>query len=351
MRTMTHGGNVYSHPCSFDFSANINPLGMPKTVVRAASEAILDCIHYPDPSCRRVTEVIAQFEEVDPSQLLCGNGAADLIYQTVWALQPKHALLLAPSFSEYEAALSSIHCPITYYTLQKEHNFIPQLDFLDLLTPEVDVLFLTNPNNPTGQPLPTPWLEEVLALSQQHHIVVVLDECFQYFVDPSKRYSAKNKIPLYPNVLILRAFTKIFAIPGLRFGFAIAHADLLEKLASVRQSWPVSIPAQEAAIAAVKEKTYLLQTIKIIKKERLYLQDCLTQLGFTVFPSSANFLLFQSDIPLFYPLLNRGILIRDCGNFRGLSQGFYRIAVKNHQENQVLIAALQSILGESIWQK
>ena len=157
-----HGGDIYRHPDVIDFSVNTNPLGTPESVKRAVQESVAKIEHYPDVRCEALREAISRFEQVNMEEILCGNGAAELFFAAVQAVWPQKALVIAPSFSEYEEALRSVGAEVEYYYLCEEDNFQIREDYVDKLSEEIDMIFLCNPNNPTGVLLERKFILEVL---------------------------------------------------------------------------------------------------------------------------------------------------------------------------------------------
>lgn len=336
-----HGGDIYSRKIKLDFSANINPLGMPQSVKKALADHICDCEHYPDVNCTELANAIAMRENVSADNIVCGNGAADIIYRIVRTLMPKKALLPVPSFSEYEKALRDENCEIVYHYLDEKNGFSLDEDFLDKLR-GIDIVFLADPNNPTGRVTDRRLMDRIIEKCSENGICLVLDRCFIDFVKDSENYSAK---PPESNVMILKAFTKIYAMPGLRLGYLICPDEsLAEKIRGCGQCWSVSVPAQTAGLAALGEEGYIGKTVELISAERKYLTDALKKFGFKVYSSDANFILFRCGIMLEKPLLAEGIAVRCCDNFIGLGSGFFRIAVRTHDENTALINAIERIL-------
>lgn len=351
---LIHGGDVYSARQKMkqeplDFSANINPMGMPPGAVRAAADALQQCTQYPDPLCRELRAALAAYEGIPAEQIVCGNGAADLIFRIVAATHPQRALLLEPTFAEYEQALRSMDCSIAYFPLQESEGFVLPEAFLQQLTPEINLLFLCNPNNPTGRTVPPALLREIWKRCEEAGILLVVDECFNEFLEHPERNTLKGVLKPGTNAVILKAFTKSFAMPGLRLGYGLCgNKSLAERIFFCGQPWGVSIPAQAAGIAALQEQGYLERMRRLIQTERRWLSENLARLGLCVFPSEANYILFrtETEIPLRERMEQHSVLIRACGNYRGLDDRYYRIAVRGHGENEHLIAALKCALEE-----
>lgn len=339
-----HGGDVYrNRNVRLDFSVNTNARGMPQTVKTALLDNVDACSRYPDPHCQQLVDKISEQEGVPTSHILCGNGAADLIYNIVFALKPKRALLLAPSFSEYERALSAVDCHITYHRLRAETQFNLTRAIFDQLTPDIDVLFLCQPNNPTGRLIEPGLLKEVLRQAKANNTNVIIDECFLDFTTAS---SAKSYLEDMPNLVVLKAFTKIYSLAGLRLGYLLtANEKLIQEIKTKTQCWTVSVPAQIAGLAALECDDWLKDTIHQVRSDRELFSDELISLGLTVYESEANFILLESEIPLYESLLQRGILIRRAANFIGLNERFYRVAVKTTEENAEFIQAIKEVLN------
>lgn len=347
---LVHGGDIYSGNRKerelIDFSANSNPLGMPESVLTAVQKSLQFCQCYPDPLCRELTQAIARKENLSPQTVLCGNGAADLIYRLVLALKPQHAMILAPTFAEYEQALGVISCQVFTYPLHQEEEFQLTDRFLDKLDSQLDLLFLCNPNNPTGQPIDQKLLRKALNRCKQKGIFVVLDECFLDFLEDGESRSMKDQLKDNQNLLILKAFTKMYAVAGLRLGYCCcSNLGLLEQMRACGQPWAVSVPAQAAGIAALQEDDYPQITRDYIHKQRNILKKGLKKLGIKVIGSQANYIFFWCAANnLEVRLEEKGILIRSCKNYRGLDSHYYRIAVKKAEENVQLLAACREVL-------
>ena len=341
--TNPHGGDVYDGEIQLDFSANTNPYGTPRGVLDAMS-AVLSRVHqYPDPYCRELVDAISEFEGVPKDWILCGSGAAELIYSYCEALRPETAMELAPTFSEYALALERVGCRVERYSLKKENHFSLTDEFLPVLARiRPDVLFLCNPNNPTGQVIGLPLLEKILNLCHRQGTALFVDECFLDLSDDG--VSLKARLGEHPKLFLLKAFTKSYGMAGVRLGYCLcSDPALLEKMSHTVPPWNVSTLAQAAGVAALQEHAFLQKTRVLIPVERQWLKGQLEALGFWVCPSRANYLLFQGRPDLREQLRKQGIAIRSCGNYHGLEQGWYRIAVRLHEENERLIQAMKEV--------
>lgn len=346
-----HGGDIYSEEIQkqmakegrkfLDFSANINPLGMPLGVRRAITEALDKAEHYPDPECRKLKKALAEYHGTAIDTLICGNGGADLIYRLVYAVKPGHALLTAPTFLEYEEALKQVGTKVHLYEMPTDYRV--RDDIKKQMTEEIDIMFLCNPNNPTGILVEQELLLEILEQAAEKQILLVLDECFLDFTGQEER-SLIQKIKDYKNLFILKSFTKMYAMPGIRLGYGISgNRLLLKKMEAAGQCWGVSVLASEAGVAALGEREYKEKSIALVREERAYLKKEMEILGMTVWDGQADYLFFRADgiRDLYDRLLPEGIMIRRCSNYRGLDETCYRVAVKDHEANERLIEALK----------
>ena len=342
--THIHGGNIYQYKEAADFSANINFHGMPQSVKEAAHAAIDRSIHYPEPDSQSLKAVLAEREGVPESAIICGNGAAELMFALAIAKRPKKAVLAQPCFFEYEQALTAVGCTLVHVPLKKEDGFQVGMEFAEQIPEDADLVILGNPNNPTGQPVSRPVLEQVLAVCHRIGCMLMMDESFFDFLVPEdqKRTMDCTKIAGEdPSVFVLKSFTKMYAMPGLRFGYAIcADVKLLEQMRSGMQPWNVSLPAQAAARAAASEVAFAKKTAQQVAKNRQWMIGKLREAGVTVYDSVTNYLLLEGPADLKERCLEKGYLIRDCSNFRTLTKGFYRICIRSQEENEALLAVL-----------
>ena len=351
MLEYTHGGDVLTAQAAWgggvvDCSANLNPLGMPPAVAQAAQAAAGTSAAYPDPLCRALTAAIARADGVQPAQVLCGAGAAELIFRLVFALRPRRALVTAPTFSEYEGALACIGCPVEHYVLGEARDFAVDEAILQAITPETDLVFLCTPNNPTGQLVEQGLLLAAARRCREVGACLAVDECFL----PLSAGGAGLApwLEEYPNLVLLRAFTKSYAMAGLRLGYALTASEtLLEAMARCGQPWSVSTPAQAAGVTALTQCPHWpAEGRALVEAQRPLLRDGLKGLGCRVVPSRANYLLFRlaGVTDLKERLLGRGVLIRACGNYHGLGPDWYRVCVGDGEKNRRLLAAMEEVV-------
>jgi threonine-phosphate decarboxylase len=338
-----HGGDIYGNiGVILDFSVSTNPFGLPDTVREALVTRVDEFVNYPDPLCRELCNAIASFESVQNDWVMCGNGAADLVYRLCFAVKPRRALVCAPTFSEYERALEQIGSEVIYHELKAENGFEITEELLRCIDPSIDMLFLCHPNNPTGRLISCELIKRIMCRARQTGTIVLVDECFLGFTTGK---SAKQLLADTPELCVLKAFTKIYAMAGLRLGYILcSDKALLQKINAAAQCWSVSVPAQIAGIAALNCENWQKRTLDLIEEERHFLSDSMEKMGIKVFQSDANYLLLRSEYPLHKMLLDKGILIRSCVNFKGLDESFYRIGIKTRHENSCLIHALEDLL-------
>lgn len=360
-----HGGNIYSTDTDikYDFSVNLNPLGPIPEAVSAAANSLHNISYYPDPSCSDLKKILVSklisshslgVDTLTCDMITLGSGAAELILSLCHALlrseksRRKGFLLPAPGFSEYERGVAAAGGEIYFY------NTIPSLQHDTLpLSDDICAVFVCNPNNPTGQFADGKELTALIDLCLRRRIFVVMDECFLTLSDTSGCFSRSmiGRLHDYSNLVILRSFTKTFAIPGLRLGYLISGCDALNNcIKDFLPCWNVSIPAQAAGAAALRNcEAYLKEASGLITDERSFLQNELKKDEYAslirkVYPSDTCFILFECSADIYGALTKKGILIRDCRSFRNLNPFTFRIAVKTHEENLALLDALRSIV-------
>ena len=345
-RGYVHGGDVYSRPVRLDFSANVNPFGPPEPVKAAVRAAADGLSAYPDPYCGPLREKLAAFNGMQRENVICGNGAAELIYACAAALQPKKALLPVPSFADYENALLAAGCEPAFYPLRRENGFLLTEDILSAVRPGVELIVLCSPNNPTGRSVEKGLLLKLLDRCRKTGTWLFLDECFLELTDEDKAFSLASCLRPEDRVFLLRAFTKAYGMAGLRLGYGLCrNRDMLLRMCRLTQPWNVSAPAQAAGLAALDCPAWPENARALFREEKPYLAEQLTRLGFTVLPGDANFLFFSGAPGLQETLLSHGVLIRDCSNYRGLGPGDCRIAVRTRAENGELIQIMEEALG------
>lgn len=348
---LVHGGDWAGYRAEFgcdalDFSANVSPLGLPAGVAAAITNALPTADRYPDPLCRELRAALAGAEGVPADWILCGNGAADLIFRLALAVRPRRALLPAPTFAEYEAALQTVGCAVQRVFLREENEFAVTEEFIDAVTPETDIVFLCQPNNPTGQVTPPALVERLVRRCAECGAVLVVDECFLDFLPDRDAWTAKQLLRDAPQLVILKAFTKLYAMAGVRLGYALCgDATLLEKMRGAGQPWAVSSLAQAAGLAALQETAYAGAVRALIAEQRPRMAAGLRALGLRVMDGQANYLLFRATPDFGEKLRRRGAVVRSCANYPGLDAAWYRTAVRTAEENTRLLQIMGEILA------
>ena len=331
----THGGDVYRNPIEYDFSINVNPLGMPLASIQAAHEGIVLTGRYPDYRAEQLCRAIAKAQNIPADRIIPGNGAAELLYalgQTI----PGKALAIAPTFTGYAEAVAAGGGEMSY--AGNEQELIEKLD------DSIRLVFLCNPNNPTGTLFTREQILRVLAKAEAMQAYVCVDECFLPFLEEEASYSMLPYLTKHPRLLVLRAFTKIYCMAGLRLGYlACGDTELQSRIRAKLQPWNTSIPAQLAGIAALSDTEYLAKTRENLQAERAYLVPRLRELVAEVYDGYGNFLLFRDEPDLKERMLEVGVLIRACGDFEGLDDTYFRIGIRSHSENQEFIRRLARV--------
>lgn len=345
---MLHGGEIYDKTIELDFSVSLNPCGFPDEVKDALSGAICDIDKYPDFDQRKFREAVARAEKLSPENIIGGNGASELLAAVVNMIRPSKALLPVPSFYGYVHTLSMApQCETLTYQLREDKGFELDETFVDEITCAIDLVILGNPNNPTGKCIKTDVLETVIKKCNETGTALIVDECFLRLSEHDT--SAREYLGSYDKLYIVDAYTKLFSIPGVRVGFCLSQPQNIEKLRQFLPEWNMSVFAQAAGIACAKtlsddKKSFMDRTAEMIRAEREYLSSELEKLGIKVFDSDTNFILMRMSEghDLYHMLLNNHILIRDGSTFEGLTGGFYRIAVKDHESNKRLLQFMRT---------
>ncbi|HEY6873824.1 MAG TPA: threonine-phosphate decarboxylase CobD [Geobacteraceae bacterium] len=354
--TFDHGGNVFAvaralgvqPEAILDFSASINPLGPPPGVRDAVAAAFDRLGHYPDSGCTELTAALARRHGVGQENVCVANGSTELIFLLPRLVAKGRALLVSPTFSEYAVALRQAGWECDRFVLPHDDSFPLRLDLLrEDLAKGYALLFLCNPGNPTGRLYGREEVAALLALCREAGTLLVLDEAFMDFCEEG---SAKDLVVASGAGVVLRSMTKFYAMPGLRLGCALAAAPLAERLMALRPPWSVGTLAQAAGIAALADGGHGARTLGCVAAERAVLLEGLAGLpGVRVYPGAANYLLVRltngmTAASLQERLLPERILIRDCANFAGLDERFFRVAVRSREENGRLLAALRGFL-------
>lgn len=353
MKNNSHGGNIYKKAKELgmdenkilDYSANISPLGLPEYIRNAIIAAIDGTINYPDPECTELRKAISKEDGVEPQCISCGNGGADMLYRLAFGLKPKKVLLPVPAFVEYEEAMTAAGAEMVYYAMKED--LLIREDITEWITPETDLVIICNPNNPTGLLTKRELIIKVLEKAKKTDTMVMIDECFLEICREEAEYTVKPWIEQYDNLMILKSFTKLYAIPGVRLGYLLSgNPQIIEKVNRSGQAWSVSHIAQCAGVAALGNPEYKRAVIDTVEKELDFMKEELKKLPLTLYDGKANYLFFRTSgiTDLDKQLEHYGIMIRNCSNYVNLGNDYWRVAVKAHGDNLRLIAALKEIL-------
>lgn len=332
-----------------DFSVSVNPYGPPPSVIDAARKSLDRIRAYPDPEKRRLKTCVANRYWVTKSSIILGNGSAELLDLYLRAVAPKRAAILAPSFYEYERAILASGSELCHVALARDKEFLPTMETVESLTgiPGIGAILIASPQNPSGNRVPDEVLMALAARCEEKGIHLLVDESFLELTRDYEKHTLLPLLPEHPSLFVLNSFTKQYAMPGLRIGCGFcADEKLLKHMERCVQPWNLSGPALAAGEAALQEEEFLRKSRTNILEETEALFQKLKQLGLAVIHSDANFLLFQGPDGLKDAMLERGILIRDCSNFRGLTKGYYRICTRIPEENKVLVDALLGCLKD-----
>ncbi|OPX94555.1 MAG: Threonine-phosphate decarboxylase [Syntrophorhabdus sp. PtaB.Bin006] len=352
-----HGGDIYTHlerygtteESIIDFSASINPLGPPQSVLVEIEHHLDHVIHYPDSDARRLRSKISEAHDLGPASIVCGNGCTELIRLIPMALGFKKVLIPSPTYSDYERAcrLANPGLTIIHHPLRKENLFDIDAEGLThaMVNESVDAVFLCNPNNPTGRLIRKESLTKIAEAAKQHRVYLVVDESFIDFCPSTESLINNVETNLY--LMVLRSMTKFYALPGIRIGYGVFPAETAEALRAHQAPWSVNTLAQVAAIAALGATGYREETLKIIGEQKKVLEQGFADLGIDFTPSVANYYLLA--IPAAQQITayleHRGLLVRNCANFRGLNHAYLRVAVKSPNHNMLLLHYLEEYLG------
>ena len=367
-KTDFHGGNIYkifrekNIDKILDYSSNINPYGLPENLKKEIFEKLFVLERYPDPDYIELREKIAEKNNLNIENIIVGNGATEIIFLFMKILSPKKVLIVSPTFGEYERAikastLANDSLEINYFELKEAENFVLNIKNLETeLENNYDLLILCNPNNPTGQFLKLKKLEEILKICEQKNTKLFVDEAFVEFVEDWENESIINSKENKENLFIIRAFTKFFAIPGLRLGYGICfNNNLLKKMLEKKEPWSVNNIADLAGKTVLDDENYIQKTKEWIKDQKKYMYENLNKIeGLRAYKTEVNFILLKIEGNLLEKgldvknlrkkMLEKGILIRDASNFIYLNKHYFRLAIKDKLNNEKVIETLTSIL-------
>ncbi len=352
-----HGGNVdqicYKYNLNpdkiIDFSASINPLGYPEAVRNAVEDKFNDILNYPDSESTDLRKAIADKVSCAESNVIIGNGSNELFYLIPRALKPKKGILLQPTFSEFKDAFCNSDIEVVEI-VNKDNDFPLINNNLSMLKNVEDAMvFLCNPNNPTGQ---LTRKEDILELvNDNSKRLIVIDEAFMDFVEDDERYSVIKDAPLMENLIVVRSLTKFYGFPGLRLGYLVANESIVNRLMQYKEPWTVNTFAQIAGSVAINDSGFVAKTRQCVSEEKTFLYEGLSEInGLLPFKPSVNFVLVKiADAGITSSmvrdlLIESNIIIRDCSNFVGLDGKYFRVAVRTRDENRKLLSTLKLVM-------
>lgn len=383
MKMDFHGGNIYkvfrekNIKEILDYSSNINPYGIPESLKSRIIENLEILERYPDPDYVELREKLANLNNVNLSDIILGNGATEIIFLFMKVINPKKILIVSPTFGEYERAVKAVgtsrnsidlscsddnknienkEIEIEYFELKESDDFKLNIGNLkNELEKKYDLLIICNPNNPTGKFLKLAQTEEILKECNKYDTKLFIDEAFIEFLADGMKESIINTEENKKNLFVTRAFTKFFAIPGLRLGYGMYFdKELEQKISEKKEPWSVNNIAELAGLTVLDDTEYIEKTLKWITKEKIYMYEKLNEIsGIKVYETEVNFITGKIDEKLFSEGLNvkvlrekmleQGILIRDASNFKFLDERFFRLAIKDRTSNDRVIEAMKEI--------
>ena len=370
-----HGGNIFQFAHEqriepydvIDFSANINPLGPSQHGLSALESQLRYISHYPDATNDDILNAIADIYGMNKNQIVVGNGAAELLYAICRLPGYTGAFVPAPGFSEYKAALEASRIPVRdiYYRPREDEHGKPyfEVPYLALETFAAElkgqdgriIVFLGNPNNPDGTLLDKNHIRTIASMLKDANSLLVIDESFIDFVGndtlQDNEYSMRSLVNEFDNIIVVHSFTKFYAVPGLRIGAAFSNPLIIEQLNSFIPTWSVNTLAQSYTEAALNDVEYVKRTKQVLHEEQLFMYNSLDTInGITVYPPSANFILFhieQEGITaesINEALKKYNMIVRNCDSYMGLNNQWIRVAIKDHDTNVKLVEKLTDIL-------
>jgi threonine-phosphate decarboxylase len=340
-----------------DFGLDVNPLGVPERIRRMLREHVDDIASYPDPDAHDLREAIAGAIRVPPNRILPGNGSAELIGLLAELPSWRRALVIAPTFTEYSWALAQRGRSVEYAIASSDTGFLPEIEHPSWTSrlARADVVFLCNPNNPTGTALPKTRVLTLASRCRRAGATLLVDEAFVDFVERPETVTVLPEAMSLGNVLVLRSLTKCFAMPGLRLGYLVGPKRLITTLRALQSPWPLNAFAAAVGPTLLTQRAYLQRSRACISRQRRSLLRSLAALeGISPFPSAVNFILCRltthrlTSGQLTRRLADAGLLVRNCDSFTGLEAGkFVRMAVRPPAEQHRLLCALQQCLRDA----
>ncbi|EIT87051.1 L-threonine-O-3-phosphate decarboxylase [Fictibacillus macauensis ZFHKF-1] len=336
--------NVGARKITHDYSVNVNPYPPLALLQEEWQRSVDHMFHYPHPTAEPLRAAIASQEGLSLDQVIAGNGAAELIYLLAHVFQKSEVLIIEPAFSEYREACEANGCRVTSYITTEADDWQLSLEHWKEAVRGKKLCFLCRPNNPTGTLLAEETLAEMIAICEQEHVYLVIDEAFIHFTE--QPCSAASYVRAHDHVILLRSLTKMYQLPGLRLGYALASQAVIAAMMALQPPWSVNGPVQHIGERVLKEGTpYAQETARNMAEERQRFFPMLEALGYVVSPSLVNFYVLRTKettdlLPLVKFLLSEGVAVRHTYNFHGLAGAYIRLALRTPEENDILLALL-----------
>ena len=351
MTKHVHGGNIYTYKNCLDFSANCNPLGTPESVKQAVRDSLEYMKDYPQVGYAPLKKAIAEYEGVASESVICGNGAAELVFSLCQAVKPKKALIPVPTFAEYEQALTSCGCEVEHVLLREEEGFSLQDSFINWLHRDLDMVFLCNPNNPTSSAIMQEDLRKLIAFCADKDIFVMIDETYVEFAPDVEEITAIPLTREFTNLMVLRGVSKFYAAPGMRLGYGITgNMEFLSKMREKQTPWSLNSLGAFAGELMLRDHDYIQETRDLILDERDRMEQELQNIPtFKVYPAYANFILLKirrdglTSADVFEACIKKGLMIRDCSSFQCLDGEFVRFCIMMPDDNTKLLNVLKQL--------
>ncbi len=336
-----------------NYSGNVNPLGLSQSIQKKLAENIDLIAKYPDRDYTSLRTTLAEYIGVKKEDIIVGNGSTELISLFIKVLHPENALIIGPTYSEYEREIFINEGKSRYFPLLEEENFEINLAHIkEHLQEDVDLLIICNPNNPTSSAIDRHTMRDILDFCLEWDVDVLIDETYVEFSDDVNNISAVSLTPFYSNLFIIRGVSKFFAAPGLRLGYGVSgNKSMIHRINSLKNPWTINSLAAYAGELMVQDRDYISATRALIHAERDRMTEILNSWGnVKVFPANGNYILIKIlndtySYDVFEDLIRQGLMIRDASSFPFLSNKFLRFCILNKEDNDRLLDALKASLG------
>lgn len=349
-----HGGDIYQLDSKvLDFSSNINPLGVPATFKQMLNENINAFTQYPDINYTKTREIIAKYIGINSADhVVVGNGAVEIIYKAVDALDINEIIIASPTFSEYRRAAFNAGIPDTEIKIYDDITGKLLVEkILENIKPN-SLFIICNPNNPTGTITDIETIVSIAKALDKVNSYLIIDEAFIEFTSNYPNSSMVSKLKDNQNVFVVRAATKFFGMPGIRLGYGVTfNKELMTKIKDRLEPWNVNTAAVIAALTIFNDEDYINKSREWIRREKIFLYNELKAINdLYVYPSDTNFFLIKitnvnmDSVKLKALMLEQGILIRTPDGFTHLTPNHVRVAVKDRQANIKMINALNECI-------